>query len=306
MNIIDFFTDYDIEYWERGKNVSPGWVNIQCVFPMCDDHSNHLGVNKKTLHVSCWKCGGHSIISLIMAIAQCSFPEAKEIHNSLGGDNDYYHRPPMSNDTSSVFSDRVILPPESTIHFPKMHTRYLMHRGLKPRRTIRKYKLQAVHNTGKYKFRIIIPIFVNKVFVCFTSRDVTDMQDPPYLHASPEETILNAKKVIYNYDTVVSGGDAFLTEGPIDAWKMGDGAMSLLGVKHTEDQVKLIVKKNINRLFILFDNDKAGKKDARKLGKIMAPLVKKVEILTLQRHGDPGELTISEARAIKDSLDFNN
>lgn len=305
MNLIEFFEEYNVEYWDRGKNVSPGWVNIQCVFPYCDDSSNHLGIRLSDFRVNCWKCGGHSTINLIREITGCSYSEAQEILKSLGADDPYL--PPKNVDnTSSAFSDRVILPRESTTLFPTPHKEYLKDRGFNPRKLIRKYKLQAVHTVGKYKFRIIIPIIQNKKLVCFTSRDITNQQDPPYRHGSPHEVIISAKKVIYNYDTVASGGDAFLCEGPVDVWKLGDGAMSLLGVKHTEQQVKLILRKKINRLFIFFDNDKTGRRDARKLGKIMAPLVKKVEVLTLKHKEDPGELTLDEVASIKESLKFNH
>jgi len=303
MNLIEFLQEYDLEYWESGENVSPGWINIQCPFPECDDDKNHLGIKIKDLRVNCWKCGGHSIINLIRQIAECSFQEAKEILKSLGADDTY--QPPINVDnTSSAFSEMVSLPRESSTNFPSMHIEYLRNRGFKTRNLIRKYKLQAVHNIGKYKFRIIIPIYMNKKLVCFTSRDITGQQEPPYRHGGPGEVIISAKKVIYNYDSVKSGGDAFLVEGPIDAWKLGDGAMSILGAKHSEQQVKLIMRKKINRLFIFFDSDKTGKKDSKKLGKIMAPLVRKVEILTLKDKNDPGQLTFAEADSIKAGLDF--
>src|SRR3990167_10574082 len=52
--IIKILTEHDIPYWERGKNVSIGFIGIKC--PMCNDHSNHCGINTSNMLFSCWLC----------------------------------------------------------------------------------------------------------------------------------------------------------------------------------------------------------------------------------------------------------
>lgn len=196
------------------------------------------------------------------------------------------------------------MPRESSIHFPSLHIDYLRSRGFKPRQLIRKYKLRAVHTIGRYKFRVIIPIYMHNRLISFTSRDVTDQQEPKYKNALPKECLITVGKVIYNYDTLLPGADAFLVEGPTDVWKLGDGAVSLLGVKHTMEQIRLLMKKKIGTLFILFDNDSDGRKTSRYFARLMAPLVKKVEIIFLEEVNDPGELTFSEVEILKDTVGF--
>jgi len=308
MDILDFLDEYSIEYWTEGKNVSHGWINITCLF--CDDNSNHLGIRLKDFRVFCWRCGGHSITHLVSKIADISTQEAKRVIKTLGVE-DIDLAPPLSNTSSEEVKRNVSisLPQESTIHFPKFHIEYLRKRGFPPRKTIRKYKLRAVHNLGKYKFRIIIPVFIDRRLVSFTARDITGQQEPPYKMASKKECLLDRKDLIFNLDTVDVGGDAILVEGPMDAMKMGDGAICSFGTQVNLGQILLLKKKNIRRLFILFDNPRkdkgAGKRAAKRLGPQLAPLVKKrVEILTLEKALDPGELTIEEARAIKADLGF--
>ena len=303
MELKEFLEDHGIEYWTSGKNVVNGWINIQCIF--CDDDSNHLGVHRKSLKVSCWRCGNHNIINLIKELSGTTYNEAISIKKSLSlGATDYGFGPPYAeDDASSLLSAHVRLPQESRKYFPEKHIEYLRYRGFTdPEKIIRKYKLRSVYTTGKYKFRIIIPIMLNKKIVSFTSRDITGLQDPKYKHASPEESAIDVKRIIYNYDTVTTGSDAILVEGPIDVWKLGDKTISLLGIHHTEEQILSIKNKKIRNLFILFDNDKAGVAGAKRMAGIISPLVKSVEIVTFNTIKDPGELKEEEAEILKREL----
>jgi len=309
MDIKSFFEDHGLETWTEGENVRRGWVNIQC--PFCDDAFNHLGVSLYNLEVKCWRCGKHPLQKLIAEIAGYNRDEAnieaKLLQKSLrdSGGRRTGVTPIKREEASSAMAKAVRLPPESSNHFPKMHIEYLEGRGfIRPRRIINKYKLQSVYTVGRYKFRIIIPIFLNRQIVSFTSKDVTDEQTPPYLNASLEESMISAKKVVYNYDTVIQGADAILVEGPIDVWKLGDGAISILGVEHHEHQILYLMKKEIDTLFMLFDNDPPGRKAARSLGRIMAPVVRNVELVFLKDVKDPGALTLSEAELLKRKLGF--
>ena len=299
MDLRDFFDEYNIEYWTTGKNVSDGWVNVQC--PFCDDSSNHCGIRKNDLRINCWKCGGHRFFNLITTLTGISFNEAKSLRLSLSRAG---FDPPLMTAGNGP-GTHVIYPPESTIHFPKPHKEYLRSRGFPPLKTIRKYKLRAVHTIGKYKFRIIIPIFMDRKLVSFTSRDITDQQEPKYFHLEKKKSIVDPKNAIYNYDTVTPNTDAILVEGPIDVWKMGDGAISIFGVHHTERQLILLKRKKIRKLFLLFDNDKDGRKAAKRLSTILAPLVQVLEVVTLQKIHDPGELSTTNVEVIKDTLRFN-
>lgn len=145
---------------------------------------------------------------------------------------------------------------------------------------------------------------MNHKIVSFTSRDVTDQQQPKYLSASNKEGRISIKSSIYNYDNLEKGSDAILVEGPLDAWKLGDGTVSLIGVKYTDRQIILLKEKMIRNLFIMFDNDTAGAKAAKGLARIMSPLVNRIEIIKLQGIKDPGELTVDEASVLKYQLGF--
>lgn len=308
MNIIELLQDEGIDYWTEGKNVGRNYVNIQC--PYCGDESNHLGINYKSLRVRCWRCGGHKLTQLLVDLFDYDYSKAKQVVRSLGADS----TPPLNVASSATpsydGSKDVLMPRESSIHFPKLHSEYLRSRGFPPLKTIRKYKLRAVHNLGSYKFRIIIPVFIDRRLVSFTARDVTDEQDPPYKMASKNECLLDRDQILFNIDSVPKGGDAILVEGPLDAMKLGDNAICPFGIEVNLGQILLLKKKKIRRLFIIFDNPKkdrgAGQRAAKELAPILAPLIeRRIEIVTLTKVMDPGDLTIESAKALKAELGFS-
>lgn len=308
MELKEFFEEYGIEYWTSGKNVSKGWNNVQC--PFCEDYSNHLGIRLKDLRVNCWKCGYHPITSTVQELLQCSYRDAKKLSLALAGSAG---EPPLTVDKKSLirkYSLKVSLPQESSTNFTKLHVKYLKRRGFNAKKIIEKFKLRSVHTIGKYKFRIIIPFYQGGRLVSFSSRDITGKQEPPYLHGSPEESPISPKQLLYNYDSITPGLDAFALEGPVDVWKMGDGSFGLTGVEYTEEQIRLIMKKRIRVLYIMFDSfkhgkpDKAGRRAAKKFARVIAPVVKRVEVLTLTSKDDPGELNLSQVNSIKRDLRF--
>jgi hypothetical protein len=301
MDIFEFFEEYDVQYFTSGKNVSKGFVNIQC--PFCDDSSNHLGIRLNDFYIACWRCGIHSLFDLIKNVADCTPREAIKIEKSLSPGED--SRPPLNEILPHQFDlKKTVLPQESTKPFPKLHIDYLEKRGFTPpSHFIQKYKLQAGYTIGKYKFRIIIPVFMNRKLVSFTSRDITGIQSPKYLSASLKEGG-NIKETIYNYDTITQDSDVILVEGPLDAWKLGSETCSFFGVTYTAKQIIALKNKNIRNLFILFDNNPAGRRGAKEIANVLSPLVKKTEIITLTNVEDPGELSLEDAQILKYQLGF--
>lgn len=303
MDITEFFDDHDIQYWTEGKNVTKGWVNIQC--PFCDDDSNHLGIKLDDFRCSCWKCGKKNIIRTIKEVLNISYREAKDHFKKLDVKNIIRIVSEYENAEIGRAENFVVFPKEATKHFPKMHKDYLRSRGLKPLETIRKYKLRSVYNFGKYRFRIIIPIFKYGKIITYTSRDVSGYSKIKYLHAGPKECLVKAKNTIYGFDEIPKGGDAVLVEGVFDKWKLGSGAIGSFGTTISGKQMVELSEMEINNLFIFFDNDKPGRIAAKRVSKELAPLAKHTEIIRLDiDYEDPGKLTREQAELVMRSLGF--
>jgi len=295
-NLIEFLEDKStVQYWLSGKNISEGWIGFNCVY--CEDKSNHLGIEIATGRVVCWKCGTHNFIKTILKLTTCTYDEAKKIKFSK---KIKIKQEKIERCSAETFS----LPKEIVSEWPKKHLGYLKRRNFDPKLIINKYKLRPVYTLGKYKFRIIIPIIMEKKTVSFIARDITDTQGVKYLMPKERDSILTPKQCVYNYDSLTEGCNCILVEGPTDVWRMGDKTISFFGTKHTVEQILLIKKKRINTLFVLYDNDSPGKKSAIKVSATLAPLVENIEIISLKTHSDPGDLKPEEAILIKKELGF--
>lgn len=296
-DLLEFLEDKcTVQYWLEGKNISKGWVGFNCVY--CDDKSNHLGIEISTGMVFCWKCGSHNFIKTILKLTDCTYEEAKKVVFSKKSRR-------FKQEKKRCSEKNFFLPKEIISKWPKKHLDYLKKRNFNPKLIIKKYNLKPVYTTGKYKFRIVIPIIMEKKIVSFICRDITGKQEPKYLMPQKQNSILTPKQCVYNYDSLTIGCNCILVEGPTDVWRMGDNSISFFGTKYTVDQILLIKKKKINTLFVLYDNDSPGKKSAIKVASVIAPLVQNIEIVSLQKHLDPGDLKPEEAEIIRRELGFN-
>ena len=299
IRLTQYLRNEGVEYWTEGTNVSKGWIGIKCLF--CDDKSNHLGIRIEDLKVRCWKCGGHQLVNLVKKISNCNFNEAKKITKTLarsGAVSDY--QPPLDKSSSDLI---VRLPAESSKKFPMMHIQYLKERNFYPQEAIDKFDLRAVGAVGEYKFRIILPIYMDEILMSFTSRDITDRQELRYKDCPINKSRVKPDDCIYNYDGIKDGGRALLMEGPTDVWKFGDNSFAIFGAAISAVQILSIMKKNLHTLFIMLDPDKTGEREGPKIARKLSPLAEYVEIVYLKRSGrDPGELSYSEVSAIKKEL----
>jgi len=114
------------------------------------------------------------------------------------------------------------------------------------------YKLYICH-TGKYKNRIIIPIFnENKDIIYFQARRILNSKiEPKYNNPrSPKELcILNKDK--FNPDKNI-----IIFEGLIDAFMCGDQATSCLGKEIKDKLIEELFKLTNKDIIIALDNDK--------------------------------------------------
>ena len=298
MDLITLLRDNRIEFWESGKNVSIGYIGLRCFY--CDDESNHLGIRLKDLKVTCWKCGPHNTIKTFQLLLKTSYIDAKAIVENLSGDlSEKYFKDRKP-------SDKIVFPYGFTTAFPKIFKDYLRRRNFNVRELIKKYKLMTCYRFGEYAYRIIIPVFKDGLLVSWTARDVTDLAPSKYKAAKIEESLIRPETLIYNFDSVREGGDAILVEGPFDCFRIGDGSFCFFGIKHNDARIKQIIKKNIRRLYIFFDNDpnNAGREASKYIMNIIRPHVKEASYLRLKQYKDPGDLPPDVVTRLKYDLEF--
>lgn len=301
MDIENFLRQHGIRVWDRGKNVSAGYIGIQC--PFCNDHSNHLGIRLNDLRVTCWKCGGHSLINTLKAILNIGYIDAKAISKSLM-DGVQFVEP----ERDRIPASQLILPKNFSNDFPKVFRDYLEKRNFNPRKIIEKYKLMTCYRYGKYKYRIIIPIFKNNKLVSWTSRDITNCAEKKYMAATVEESLIRPSELIYNLDSVRYRGDAVLVEGPFDVFRIGDGAFCFLGIKLNAARLRQIQMKKIRNLYVFFDNDDAGKFASKVVAHGIDSLADNIHFLefkNMKTKLDPAQMNSDLATSLRIALELN-
>jgi hypothetical protein len=287
-DVIAYLDSRGIEYVSRGKNVSSGWVGIRCVNPRCGDETNHLGVNIATGNISCWKCSlTGNPLKLITLIDKCTFAEAREIRDEF--DNSIIMLP-----KERVKAVKVMLPKNAVKPLPEQHRKYLESRNFDPDLLTEKYDLYGCGIGKEYKYRIILPVYLDKQLVTFLARAIVKAERR-YDNCPIEKSVLTVKESLYNFDTVKE--TALVVEGPTDVWRMGDGCCATFGTQFTTAQVALLRKcKNV---FVMYD--KSANEEAEQLCYDLSGVINHVEQITITDN-DPAEMQESDVRSLRKEL----
>lgn len=295
IDIIALLEENDIKYHTGGKNVTSGWVEINC--PFCSDPSYHLGINLTSGFHHCWICGAKGKSErLIQHLLGISYSQAKQIAEDFNTNQNYEEK------TKTVVSS-IKYPPKGTEKdFPFAHRQYLQKRNFDPNFLIEKYNIKAcLQLGGSLAYRVIIPIVIDKQIVSYTGRDITGEQESKYKHLNNEESIIPVKDCLYNIDTV--NNKIVLVEGVMDVWRIGDGCSAMFGMEYTTHQLNILFSKEIKEAYVLFDGEKKAIKKAHKLANTLSTFIPKVHVLELD-DGDPADMNEDEVRKLREEIEL--
>lgn len=285
LDIIRLFTDYHVPFATEGKHTQPGWVQIQC--PYCDDHGTKLGWNIRNEYFNCWKCGWHytdETLSILTGI-----PE----HEVWIKVKQYTARPEtQEEDEELIVRPEVVRVPGESLQ--KIHIEYLTERGYDAEKLVREWNLTGTGPVGKYKFRVIYPIFHDGQVVSFQGRDVTNRAELRWKTCRKENEIRDHKHCLGGIQRVV-GDSVAVVEGATDGWRMGPGAVWTFGTTYLIEQVRLLLP--FKRRFVILDSeekDPNAAKQAQKFCDTLSGFPGETIIVELDE-GDPGTLPQEEA-----------
>lgn len=292
-DIISYFESRDVEFWIEGKNVTSGWTNIHCPFCEENDPSNHLGVSPNDFF-NCYICGetGH-VTKLIRKIENCSYLKAQRIFNSFQHEDFFEEK-------ITEKQNKIFLPKECSSKFPQRYLSYLKKRRFDSNYLITKYNLKYVGNLGKWKFRIIVPFYLENKLITFSSLDITNQQTIKYKHQPKEEAVIPIKETLYNIDSV--DRKMILVEGITDVWRLGDGCCAISGKNLTSEQINQIVRKNVKEILVILDSD--AKEQGKKIAKQLSGIISSVEYIELEK-GDPDNFSNNEIKEVRKFFGHN-
>jgi hypothetical protein len=156
------------------------------------------------------------------------------------------------------------LPPGITPLLPA-HRNYLAQRGFSPGKLAEIWNIQGIGilpSYPQYQWRIFVPVFSGDAVVSWTTRAIGN-GNIPYRAAEknqevyPLKTLLYGEQFLTHYDTVI------VTEGVVDVWNIGMGAVCTFGKAVTAAQIRKISR--YQRRIICLDNEPDTQEEARKL-----------------------------------------
>jgi DNA primase len=293
VDIRELFDEINIEYHEKGKNVSEGWIGVCC--PFCSDTSYHLGVHIKNKTISCFRCGTTGTVIKFLIEVTGNFEKSINLLRTYIPKELKKEYKQERNTVQSVEL------PKFARYVPfKAHKEFLHSRGYNYRDLSDKYNMHYVSCVQDEPFqnRIILPVIRKYRLVSFTSIDITGTRKNKYKHLKDELSIIPIKNTLFGLEFTKNNPVIGVVEGVFDQFRIGDGSVATLGTNVTEEQ-KAIFRK-FQKLVIVFDGDSAGRIGSEKLANDMAVFMD-VEIIKLDS-GDPDELDNDSIQFIKSRL----
>lgn len=315
-----FLSSRNIEYVERGRNVSKGNIGIRC--PLCaDDPSHHLNISLQGKGWACWREASHrgrNDAKLVKALIGCTWEEAFEI---TGGKPDVQTTDELLE--KCLAWQRGWKPKSKSIEFPKEFRplagkdnvfrrpvmEYMKGRGYSGydvENLAKRYHLHYAIN-GPWSRRVLVPIYnEGGQLVNYTGRAVGD-QSARYKTLGGTEAGSPMSSCLFDCPCVfkIPGRVLVVTEGPFDAMRLnwigglfGIQATCIFKLRLSEDQESLLSRARFlyEEAYVMFDS-------AAKLQSFRAADQLRFRNFNLpDKVKDPGSLKASEALAICRSL----
>ena len=177
---------------------------------------------------------------------------------------------------------------------------------------IEELKKAGVLSSNGYDYfagRVIFPIKdIQGRVIAFGGRALKDGISPKYLN-SPDTDVYHKGQTLYGLyeakESIKEEGYAVLVEGYFDVispHQVGfKNFVASLGTGFTQNQAKLL-KKFTDKVYILFDADKAGKKAALTAAKICLAYGMQIFYKPIEGGKDPDELARTDSKQLKDHI----
>ena len=162
----------------RYDKSSYDWIQIKC--PFCDDKKKHLGLNINRAYTNCFRCGGHWLPKVVATILKISIAQAKIILIP------YLSREQIQEFKKKNYAESVIYPPD-TGAMNKKQREYLEKRRFDPDKLEIDWGVLGVGKLGKYKGRILTPIYLHNQLISYQTRDITGKSHARYMACSEED-----------------------------------------------------------------------------------------------------------------------
>lgn len=282
--------DHGLPVAEHGDShhVTEGWIGTHC--PKCGGTGYQLGFNMTSGAFTCWRCGQLSARTVLSALVPGK--SLSELFHVYGADR---RRAPPG---AAADPERCLSIPPCVGDLQVVHRDYLTARGFDWRLLSTLWGVRGVGaGGGDFAWRILIPVLdMAHRPVCYVGRTIASSGVARYL--TWPDYLLAPHETLYG-ECLVRGDAVIVVEGPTDVWRVGPGAVATFGVNWSREQLKRISA--YRRRFIMFDDDPAGAKSARRLAGRLAGLPGSTEVIE-GFGGDPGGLDMDRVKCLRQDL----
>lgn len=282
--ITEILADLNVSFRLAGehRHASSRFAQIDC--PFCGESDGyHLGWHLSGRFANCWRCGPHSPVTVLRELTNKPLEWCKKRLAGLGTYARTEERP----------NGKLILP-GGLGPMKETHKRYLMGRGLDPETCERVWGFQGIGLAAKLSWRIFIPIQHHGRTVSWTTRAVGPNAQR-YISASHEQESLSHKRILFGSD--LARHSIVICEGPLDAVRIGPGAVATCGIGFSQGQV-LEASKRLQRV-ICFDAEPAAQKRAKDLMDCLSVFDGRTVNVVLDTGKDPGDASEKEIRQLR-------
>jgi len=252
MNFKEILSEYNIPMGPTGHyHVREGWINFDCPFCSRDSEGWYMGYSIEGNFVNCWRCGSHRLINTVIELTKLSYREVEKLLDNLESQH-FEKKKPLGK----------LIIPIGTQRLHSAHKKYLHNREFKWREIERIWKIWGITITSKLSWRIWIPIYYHGEIVSWTTRSISsNPKVARYVSAGLDEEAIPHKELLYGEDFARHA--IIVNEGPINAWRIGPGAVSTFGSGYSQEQLLRMAKYPVRA--ICFDNEPEAQKRARRL-----------------------------------------
>ena len=288
MNIIELLQNFDIPHKMHGEHhhTSKNFVQVDC--PQCSKNSGRfrLGLGLNIHSANCYICGRlpfSEVLSLLTGQPTNKLWSLLNYHSQLILRKKLSHK------------GKLVIPNGVNQNLLPAHKNYLRSRGFSPREIQKIWQIGGIGIDAKLSWRIWIPITYQKEVVSWTTRSISNETKYRYISASEQEELIPHKTILYGIH-LAQHHTIIIVEGPLDAWKIGPGAVATFGISYTDEQMIMASQSPIR--VIVFDNEVKAQSRARQLFNDLASFPGKNYLVNLDAP-DPGSASEKEIKLLR-------
>jgi DNA primase len=268
MNVIDVLNDRQIKFREAGKD-----YQVHCLNPEHDDSNPSMRIDKVTGVYNCFSCGFKG-----------------NIFRLFGADPNYIDISiaRLQDKIRDLLSNKNLTMPTDAVPFDKNY------RGL-DKRTYLEINAFTSNEEDEFKDRLMFPIYdIRGNIKVFVGRAFHTEIEDKYLVYPP-----NVRIPLFPAHPEIWKNSLIIVEGIFDALNLMDkGCYNVISAFGTVSLFKTYKEKlshykilGVNKFYIMFDGDKAGRDASVKLEAILNDNGFNAETIELPDGMDPGDLT---------------